>query len=97
MVAVTGDGYWSHVHNAFAQLVQDLRSVLGPCSGINSNDVNRAKLQMLMERYQTDERHWRPYAFRDDSRSYTRNLVDEGYGNSNLVSRRPSFGRLGLS
>ena len=89
MPAATDVGYWNDVHNAFEQLVHDLRSALGPCSGIDSKDINPAKLQELMELYQSDERHWHPYALGDYSRSYTRNLVDEGNGKCNLVSPIP--------
>jgi cysteine dioxygenase len=73
--------------NDFGQLVHELRSVLGPCSGIDSKDVDPNKLQSLMELYDSDERQWSPYAFGDESRAYTRNLVDEGNGKSNLVRR----------
>lgn len=71
--------------DAFEQLVCELRALLGPRSGIDSDDVDPAKLQDLMELYDSNEQHWGKFAFGDSSRAYTRNLVDEGNGKSNLV------------
>ena len=72
--------------NGFDRLVQDLRAALGPSSGIDSADVDPAHLQRLMEQYSSDEQDWAQYALADGSRSYTRNLIDEGNGKCNLVS-----------
>ena len=69
----------------FHQLVRALSDVLGPCSGIDSDDVNENDLIRLMEQYISRENQWRHYAFADSSRNYTRNLVDEGNGKSNLL------------
>lgn len=71
--------------NEFERLVCELGTVLGPYSGIDSADVDPSKLQTLMELYESNEEQWSKYAFGDDSRPYTRNLVDEGNGKSNLV------------
>ena len=71
--------------NRFDHLVAALKKVLGPSSGLNSDDVNVADLEALMQDYQTDLDDWSKYAFSDASRGYTRNLVDEGNGKSNLV------------
>ncbi|KAF2757826.1 cysteine dioxygenase type I [Pseudovirgaria hyperparasitica] len=71
------------IPNAFQQLVEDLSTVLGPSSGIN--DVDTERLIALMERYVSIEDEWKNYAFSDSSRPYTRNLVDEGNGKSNLL------------
>ena len=75
--------------NRFDHLVAALKKVLGPSSGLNSDDVNVDDLETLMREYQTDLADWSKYAFSDASRHYTRNLVDEGNGKSNLV-RRPN-------
>jgi cysteine dioxygenase len=74
----------------FHRLVADLSRILGPSSGLNSEDVDVQKLHRLMEDYTSDEKEWSKYAFSDYSRGYTRNLVDEGNGKSNLVSLDPS-------
>lgn len=71
---------------AFKQLVEELSAALGPSSGLDSDDVDPINIQLLMERYVSDEREWGPYALGDSSRGYTRNLIDEGNGKSNLVS-----------
>jgi cysteine dioxygenase len=77
--------------DAFQKLVQDLSAALGPSSGLDSDDVNPLHIQKLMEGYTSNSGQWDRYAFADTSRAYTRNLVDEGNGKSNLVrSRCPS-------
>jgi cysteine dioxygenase len=72
---------------AFEQLVEDLSAALGPSSGLDSDDVDPINIQLLMERYISNQEEWGPYALGDPSRGYTRNLIDEGNGKSNLVSR----------
>jgi cysteine dioxygenase len=72
--------------DAFQRLIQDLSTALGPSSGLDSDDVDPLDIQRLMENYVSSQDEWAPYAFGDSSRSYTRNLVDEGNGKSNLVS-----------
>ncbi|KAH6715422.1 RmlC-like cupin domain-containing protein [Leptodontidium sp. MPI-SDFR-AT-0119] len=71
--------------NPFQTLVSDLSKALGPSSGLDSSDVDVHKLQKLMENYTSSEKDWEKYAFADLSRGYTRNLVDEGNGKSNLL------------
>ncbi|KIW16013.1 hypothetical protein PV08_06064 [Exophiala spinifera] len=71
--------------NEFHRLVRALSDVLGPSSGINSEDVDENDLIRLMEEYDSQEGDWCRYAFSDPSRNYTRNLVDEGNGKSNLL------------
>ena len=70
----------------FHTLVSDLSRILGPSSGLNSEEVDVQELFRLMENYISSEKEWSKYAFSDLSRGYTRNLVDEGNGKSNLVS-----------
>lgn len=74
------------VSDAFEKLVEDLSAALGPCSGLDSDDIDPMSIQMLMEKYISDAKEWAQYALGDASRSYTRNLIDEGNGKSNLVS-----------
>ncbi len=73
------------LYDEFHHLVRALSDVLGPSSGINSDDVDQNDLVRLMEQYISQEKQWRHYAFADPSRNYTRNLVDEGNGKSNLL------------
>lgn len=75
----------------FHKLVADLSQILGPSSGLTSKDVDVQQLRDLMEGYISQEEHWRQYAFADLSRGYTRNLVDEGNGKSNLVCVSPTL------
>jgi hypothetical protein len=72
--------------NRFDKLVLALKRALGPSSGLASDDVNVDDLRALMEQYDSKPEEWKRYAFGDSSRGYTRNLVDEGNGKSNLVS-----------
>jgi cysteine dioxygenase len=76
--------------NAFEELVQDLSRALGPSSGLDSDDVDPLDIQRLMELYTSNPEDWLPYALGDTNKSYTRNLIDEGNGKSNLVSYLPS-------
>jgi hypothetical protein len=71
--------------NRFQSLVEALSEKLGPCSGINSDDVDETELQQLMADYISNESEWAKYFFPSSSMPYTRNLVDKGNGKSNLV------------
>ena len=69
----------------FEQLVWALKDALGPSSGLTSDDVDVGFLTKLMQDYVSSELGWLKYAFGDASKGYTRNLVDDGNGKSNLV------------
>jgi cysteine dioxygenase len=69
----------------FHALVKSLSDILGPSSGIDSDEIDPNDLVNLMSVYTSNEEEWRRYAFADLSRNYTRNLVDEGNGKSNLL------------
>lgn len=69
----------------FQTLVEALSDKLGPCSGINSDDVDEKELQQLMTDYVSDESEWEKYSMAQPGTAYTRNLVDKGNGKSNLV------------
>ncbi|KAE8314983.1 RmlC-like cupin domain-containing protein [Aspergillus transmontanensis] len=71
--------------NAFDQLVQDLSAALGPSSGLDSDDVDPLNIQRLMDQYTSNPEEWQPFALSDLRKSYTRNLIDEGNGKSNLL------------
>lgn len=70
----------------FNDLVVALKEALGPSSGLDSSDVDLNTLMRHMRVYDANERGWVPYAMADPELAYTRNLVDEGNGKSNLVS-----------
>lgn len=72
----------------FEELVLAMKKVLGPSSGLTSDDVDVGSLTDLMINYDSNPLEWSKYAYGDASRGYTRNLVDEGNGKSNLVSCR---------
>lgn len=76
--------------NQFDDLVQTLKDALGPSSGLDSSDVNLEALKAAMRKYKTEQGGWERYDFPDSDCAYTRNLVDEGNGKSNLVSPTPS-------
>lgn len=80
--------------NRFDRLVLALKEALGPSSGLTSDDVDVEHLTRLMREYDSKEREWSGYAFGDVSRGYTRNLVDEGNGKSNLVRPRPRHSKV---
>ncbi|KAF1918966.1 RmlC-like cupin domain-containing protein [Ampelomyces quisqualis] len=71
--------------DSFQSLVQALSEKLGPCSGIDSDDVDERDLQRLMENYVSNESEWAKYFFPAPNMAYTRNLVDKGNGKSNLL------------
>lgn len=73
--------------NKFDQLVDLLRDALGESSGLTSDDVDLDVLMDAMARYVSNGEEWAKYDLGDASRGYTRNLVDEGNGKSNLVWR----------
>lgn len=72
--------------DGFHRLVKELGEVLGTCSGIDSEEIEVQQLEKLMKDYTSKDEEWSSYAFADFTRGYTRNLVDEGNGKSNLVS-----------
>ncbi|KAI2609418.1 cysteine dioxygenase type I [Hypoxylon fragiforme] len=71
--------------NRFETLVQDIKDILGPSSGLTSEDVDVGDLTLKMERYVSDEKEWSKYALGNANMAYTRNLVDEGNGKANLL------------
>lgn len=73
--------------DSFHQLVRDLSDVLGPSSGLDSDDINVEEIEKLLCSYRSTTSEWQKYALADYTRPYTRNLVDKGNGKSNLVSR----------
>ena len=74
------------LEDRFDELVSALSEALGPWSGLDSDDIDIDFLTALMQDYDGSDNKWSKYAFGDSSAGYTRNLVDEGNGKSNLVS-----------
>ncbi|KAK3723441.1 hypothetical protein LTR37_001693 [Vermiconidia calcicola] len=70
--------------DSFGELVKDINSVLGPCNGIDSAGIDVEELKNTMREYRSCGEEWQQYAFADHSRAYTRNLVDNCNGKSNL-------------
>lgn len=71
--------------DAFNGLVASINKVLGPSNGIDSAGVNVQDLQDAMLAYTSCEADWSKFALADSSRAYTRNLVDNCNGKSNLL------------
>jgi cysteine dioxygenase len=84
-------GRTAELTDRFQALVQALSDKLGPCSGIDSDDVDEKELQKLMEDYVSDESEWEKYAMAQPNTAYTRNLVDKGNGKSNLVPLQVNY------
>lgn len=84
-LGVVGDVVAQRERDLFEELVLALKEGLGPSSGLTSEDVDVGYLMELMRAYDGSDMQWSKYAFGDASRGYTRNLVDEGNGKSNLV------------
>ncbi|KAL7950074.1 RmlC-like cupin domain-containing protein [Trichoderma barbatum] len=78
-------GIVAQKEDRFEELVVALKDALGPSSGLTSDDVDVGFLMDLMRDYDGSDMQWSKYAFGDASRGYTRNLVDEGNGKSNLL------------
>lgn len=66
-------------------LIEAIRSALGPTSGLDSDDIDHNQLIALIEAYRSEESDWHPFAFFDANRNYTRNLVDDTNGKSNIL------------
>lgn len=84
-LGVVGDVVAQREKDLFEELVMALKEGLGPSSGLTSEDVDVGYLMELMRAYDGGDMQWSKYAFGDASRGYTRNLVDEGNGKSNLL------------
>ena len=71
--------------NAFHQLVLDLKAILNRSPGAKFSDIDPGPILTLMEKYQSEKTHWLDYAYGNKDHCFTRNLVDHGNGNWNLV------------
>lgn len=85
MTSVVGPAGLKGEPSVFETLVLALKEALGPSSGLTSDDVDVDYLTQLMRDYPSTDGGWESYAMGDSTRGYTRNLVDEGNGKSNLL------------
>ncbi|KAI5917131.1 RmlC-like cupin domain-containing protein [Camillea tinctor] len=67
------------------ELLGDIRKVLGPSSGIDSDDVDANELMYFMKKYKSNPADWERFAMACPEMGYTRNLVDEGNGKANVL------------
>lgn len=70
---------------SLTELIEAIRGALGPCSGLDSEEVDHNELLRLMDAYSSNVDDWAQYALFDPSRNYTRNLVDDTNGKSNIL------------
>ncbi|KAI8388790.1 RmlC-like cupin domain-containing protein [Radiomyces spectabilis] len=66
-------------------LIREIHAVLGPDGGLDSDHIDPNDIVRLMEKYNSNTADWNKYTHFDHSRSYTRNLVDDGNGKFNLM------------
>ncbi|ORY00569.1 cysteine dioxygenase type I, partial [Basidiobolus meristosporus CBS 931.73] len=66
-----------------AELVQVIREELGD-DGLDSENVDVKRVMQIMSNYQSNASDWQRYALFDKYK-YTRNLVDDGNGQFNLL------------
>lgn len=71
--------------DSLKDLIEAIREALGPCSGLDSEEVDHNELLRLMDKYTSNISDWAAYALFDPSRHYTRNLVDDTNGKSNIL------------
>lgn len=77
--------HYPRARNSFDDLVDEIKTILGPSSGIDSSEVEVDDLKRTMQKYSSIEEEWTHFAFADYSRNYTRNFVDHGNGKANLL------------
>lgn len=72
--------------NGFDQLIDDIKKILGPSSGLDSEDIDVDHLMETMKCYDpSNQIEWDRYALSDPSRAYTRNGVDDINHKANLL------------
>eukprot|EP00158_Paraphelidium_tribonemae_P006546 Partr_v1_DN27877_c0_g1_i1_m23374 putative cysteine dioxygenase len=71
------------IPQSFQDLVELIRCEMG-VYGLAHPSINVSRLQAIMANYKSDPEEWKQFAFFDSNR-YTRNLVDDGNGEYNLL------------
>lgn len=71
----------------FDALVAKIKQIMGPCSGLDSKDIDVTKLMERIQAYDStvDPAEWQRYAFFDPNTAYTRNGVDDINAKANLL------------
>lgn len=69
----------------FKQLIQSIEDVLGPTSGLDSDEIDHQDLIQLMEAYISDETEWSMYAMSAPGKPYTRNQVSDINEKANVL------------
>lgn len=71
--------------NGLENLVNEIKKILGPSSGINAEDVDTETLMDTLRQYQSQRSDWDKYAFENFEVAYTRNGVDTINSKANLL------------
>lgn len=74
-----------HESTPFEELIDDIKRILGPSSGINTADVDTASLMGTLKQYVSKRSDWQHFAFEDNTIAYTRNGVDTINSKANLL------------
>ena len=74
-------------HDDFHQLVQDLKCFLVLSPNMTFSDIDPNTIIKRMQNYKSRKSEWQRYSHREENLPFTRNLVDPGNENYNLVSR----------
>ncbi|PRT54994.1 Cysteine dioxygenase [Wickerhamiella sorbophila] len=72
-------------HTNFDRLVDDIKAILGPTSGLDCSEVDESLLMERLSDYMSKDSEWSKYAFVDNSYDYTRNLIDDINHKANLL------------
>lgn len=72
-------------YTEFEHLIADIKKILGPTSGLDSDEIDVNELMDRIEQYKSCEDDWKKYAFVDDQVGYTRNGVDDVNHKANLL------------
>lgn len=74
-----------HEATHFEELIDDIKRILGPSSGIDAADVDTVSLMGTLKQYVSQRSDWQHFAFEDNSMAYTRNGVDTINSKANLL------------
>lgn len=69
----------------FGGLIADIKRIMGPTSGLDTEDIDTEALMQRMRDYVSNSKEWSKYAFVDTAVNYTRNGVDSINSKANLL------------